>query len=600
MRKIKDMWAYAPFNKKIAVIFLFITIITSVGVGIVSYQLSKKVITNSSIEKSQNAAQTVADSVDAFFTAADQTFISIYSNPDLMYILDEKGPIDESEQNKYRKILQTAVEQGQRLNNSVAYINVYGKNGFSFTDYYYYSEENTDFDSCVGYYGGYGLDTGKTSALWVPNQSSNIGFSITRLITLVRYTRDIYTLETTGVMTLGITESSLCRKYTSPNSDIFIVGIDGTVISHYDKSLIGSKLELSSINDSLKSGPDVGTVEFTENDGTRLFATYARIPETGWYLVSLEDYYEIFRNNYNLLGNICLILLIAVIVSTAVLLWASKVLTASLNSLFSTMEKVMSGDLSVRFVPSGSDEVNRAGLYLNKMLDQINEDIHYREESERMARISDLRLLQSQINPHLLYNTLDSVHFHLETASYKKASDILKSMSKFFKLSLSQGDILIPMEREMALIRVYLDIQRICREKNIELKITGDIPSHLMIPKMTVQPIIENSIMHGFQGNDGNNQITIDIREYDNTMTITVSDNGIGMTDEVCSRLNENIASPRRGLEQKHFGLWNVDQRLKNTFGDESGIFLESEFGEYTRTIITINTNSVKNGVPNV
>ena len=588
MKSIRDIWAYAPLNKKIAIIFLTITIVTSVIVGLVSYQLSKNVITDSSIEKSQNAAKTVANTVDEFFNTADQTFISIYSNQDLITYLDyEKFSADRDIQ-KAQQIVETAVSRARQLNNAVKYINIYGMNGFAYTDYYYYSEKNTDYYSCDEYYSGFGLYDTRRTALWIPNQNANIGYSKIRLLTLVRYTRNIYSLKITGIMTMGISEASLCKQYLSTNNNIMIVDSDGYIVSDYDKTLIGTKLQHSSILESLATGNNTGTVDFTDDDGTMLFATYSIIPSTGWYLLSVEDYFQIFKSSYNLLTNIIIILLATIIISSIVLLLVSKALTASLSRLFTTMEEAMAGNLSARFRPSNNDEVNRIGIYLNDMLRQISENIRYREQSERLARISDLRLLQSQINPHLLYNTLDSVHYNLETASYKKAAEILKSMSSFFKLSLSQGDILIPIERELSLIRVYLDIQRICREKNIELIISGEKTFPVKIPKMTIQPIVENSIMHAFHGDEINGRITIDIHKNSDKIIISVTDNGIGMTNQQCSKINENIQSPHRGLEQKHYGLWNVNQRLKNTFGNNSGIVIQSEFGEFTKTIITI------------
>ena len=585
LKKLLTMWINLSLNRKMAIIFMSITIIASLIVGLVSYQLSKQVITRSSIEKSQNSAKAIASTVDTYFDAADQSFISIYADSDVINFLAN----DSISKERYAETkTESAVSLARQLNSSVVYINIYGINGFSYTDIYYYSEENTDFDSCASYYEQYGLYPDRKVALWVPNQKVNIGYSNRKLLSLVRYTRDIYSLEITGIMTLGVTESSLCKQYQSANENIFIIDKNGTIISHYDKKLLNTKIQYPQIYSALQWGENIGTISFDDNNGTKQFATYSIIPATGWYLITVEDYYQTFLSNYDLLTSISLILLITIIISGGVLLKVSKVLTASLQRLFTTMKLAKSGNLAARFVSSGNDEINKIGAYLNEMLKEINESILYKEESQRLARISELRLLQSQINPHLLYNTLDSVHYHLEIAKYKQATDILKTLSSFFKLSLSQGNFLIPIKKEISLIQNYLEIQRLCRDKKIDLNIIGDHSLlGLEIPKMTLQPIVENSIIHGFEGEHANGTITIDIQQNtDCAIIIEVTDNGIGMTCDEIKDVKKGLKAPHNGFKQKHYGLWNVNQRLKDAFGSKSGLSLESEFGVYT--LVTI------------
>ena len=587
MQPMTKLWTQTPLNKKMAIIYLMITLATSLIVGLVSYHLSKQIITRSSIEKSQDAVKAVASSVNTFFNAADNTFISIFSNHNLRDYL-EHTEMDKGHQEQARRDISAAVSLARQLNNSVIYINIFGSQAFNYTDYYFNSETNRDYHACVSYYEPFGLTDDRKSALWVPNQNAVIGLSNTRLITLVRYTRDIYTLDITGIMTMGVSEASLCKLFQSSN--MFIADSDGSILSHYDKKLIGSKLPYASIRESLTNDQKIGTVSFLTDDQDRFFATYSQIPETGWYLISIEDYYQTFQSSYQLKNSIAAILLSSIFISAIILIFVSKALTASLSRLLATMDRAMSGDLSVRFDVTSSDDVNKIGIYLNKMLKQISENIDYREKSERLARLSELRLLQSQINPHLLYNTLDSVHYRLETADYQQASDVLKTMSRFFKLSLSQGDYLIPIEKELSLVRYYLEIQRMCREKNIELIIHCDSSLlQMKVPKMIIQPIVENSILHGLGDDHAHGRIIIDVeKSNDSTVVITVSDDGIGMTYEQADKINDAINSLHNGFEQKHYGLWNINHRLKDVFGDCSGLTIQSEFGEYTKTVIVI------------
>lgn len=582
-------WAKTPLNNKMAYLFLSITILSSLIVGLVSNQLSTNMITKSSINESSNAAKAVAVTVDSYFTTADQTFLSIYSNTYVMEALKKNNLSQKKYNQTQTKYIEEAVSLARQLNDSVQYINIYGKNDFSYTDFYYHAPENTSFEDCNEYYSSYGLDEKKKTALWVPNQTTLVANTNKRLITLVRYIRDIYSLEILGIMTMGLTETSLSRQYQSVNNIVYIVEKNGSIVSHYQKPLLGTNLSYPELLTALNSNDDNGTLSFNNESGTKLFTTYSVVPSTGWYIVSIADHHTTFLSIYNLSLYIALILFLTIIISGTVLVKVSKILTASINRLFSTMKQAMSGDLSVRFTTTSNDEVNKIGRYLNEMLKEINESILYKEESERLARLSELRLLQSQINPHLLYNTLDSVHYHLETGKYERATDILQAMSAFFKLSLSQGDFLIPIEREISLIQNYLDIQRICRSKDITLNISGDSSLMLVkIPKMTLQPIVENSIIHGFEGDVAYGAITIDLQSISQIIIITVTDNGTGMTKDQVNNLNACIHTPRSGFNQKHYGLWNINQRLKEVFGNGSGIVLQSEFGEYTKAVITL------------
>jgi sensor histidine kinase YesM len=588
VKRIWNAWLGAPLNKKIAVIFLSITVLSSLTVGLVSNELSMNVITNSSIEESRNAAKAVAVTIESFFRAADTTFIGVYSNKELGEALKAAGTAGEDSEN-LRQNIQSAVYSARQVNTSVQYINIYGKNGFSYTDFYYHDQTNRSYEECVAYYSRYGLTEDRRAALWIPNQTTVVANASKRMITLVRYIRDVYTFKIQGIMTMGVAETTLATLYQSVNNNMYIVEKNGTIISQYDKTLLGKVLPYPELTGALSSGADTGTLSFNDKNGSKLFATYTVIPATGWYIVSIADHYRAFMSSYNLSYYIVIILLMTIFVSSAVLVKASKVLTASLNRLFATMKQAMSGDLSARFKSKQKDEVSQIGTYLNEMLKDIGESIRYREESERLARLSELRLLQSQINPHLLYNTLDSVHYHLETGKYDSATDILQAMSAFFKLSLSQGDFLIPIDREISLIQNYLDIQRMCRYKDIELIISGDTSLlSLKIPKMTLQPIVENAILHGFEGDIVRGTVTIDLTRSEDTAVITATDNGTGITEDQVEKINASIQAPHAGFEQKHYGLWNINQRLKDAFGTESGIEIQSEFGVYTRAIITL------------
>ena len=589
MNAIRKAWHSASLNTRIALLFLAIAAASSLVIGLTSYRLSSNAITQASIEESRNNTKAVAVTIDSFFRAADQAFIGVYSGRELAEALKPGGMRSEYAES-LRRGVQSAILNARQINSSILYINIYGVNGFSYTDSYYHSEENRGFDECVEYYGGFGLTDERRNALWVPDQTIQISNTNRRTVTLVRYIRDYYSLEIRGIMAMGLSESNLSRQYQSVDSDVYIADRSGMIVSQYDKSMIGAALPYPELTGMLSSGAGLDTLSFDGEDGARLFAAYSVIPATGWYVVSVVDRYNAFIDSYNLSYYIIAILLMTMVVSGIVLVLVSRALTASTDRLILTMKQAMAGDLSVRYEASGNDEVNKIGKYLNDMLGDIEESLLFREQSEKVARAAELKLLQSQINPHLLYNSLDSILYHLERGRLEGAAEILKSMSAFFKLSLSQGEFLIPIEKEISLIRNYLDIQRMCRDKDIELSLTGDTASllSLRVPKMMLQPIVENSILHGFEGDIVHGAIKIDLAESEGAIIISVEDNGSGLMQDEAEGINAGIQAPHSGFDQKHYGLWNNNQRIKDAFGPESGLLVESEFGVFTRVVITL------------
>jgi len=171
-----------------------------------------------------------------------------------------------------------------------------------------------------------------------------------------------------------------------------------------------------------------------------------------------------------------------------------------------------------------------------------------------------------------------------------RAKDLIVSLSKFFKISLSGGDSLIPLGKELELIRNYINIQRIARGKSIRLKIK--IPQSIFampIIKLSIQPVVENAILHGFSGfrDDGTIAIESDFLDPE-TIRITIEDNGIGIPEKELADIQETLETYPLENAIRHFGLYNVNRRIKNMYGNEYGIRIGSEIGNYTQVIMTL------------
>ena len=201
---------------------------------------------------------------------------------------------------------------------------------------------------------------------------------------------------------------------------------------------------------------------------------------------------------------------------------------------------------------------------------------------EIILRKTELRALQAQINPHFLYNTLDSIAWMCEDGRNKEAVDMVNALARLFRISISKGHELIPIEKEVEHAKSYLQIQKF-RYKN-QFEYFFDVEEqclHYYCNKITLQPIIENAIYHGLNRMIEEGVIRIRIWEEDGDVIFSVSDNGVGMTKEQCDALLKEDSGRETGI-----GMKNVNDRVRIYFGEKYGMRIESEPDEGTTVYI--------------
>ena len=205
---------------------------------------------------------------------------------------------------------------------------------------------------------------------------------------------------------------------------------------------------------------------------------------------------------------------------------------------------------------------------------------------QAQKRNVELRVLQSQINPHFLYNTLDTIQWKALEYKAFDVADMINSLSIFFRISLSDGKEFITIDDEIEHVRNYLEIQETRYKDKISYKINLDdsVPQYL-VPKMIIQPLVENSIYHGLKLKKQKGNININVFSKDDCIIIEVIDNGLGMDLEKLATTRKNLYE---SIESEHYGLYNINERLKLTFKDKYSIDIDSEFGKGTRVSLKI------------
>ncbi len=286
---------------------------------------------------------------------------------------------------------------------------------------------------------------------------------------------------------------------------------------------------------------------------------------------------------------IVLITLITAAVIAALLRYSirlSRSIADPLVALSQRAQEVKEGDLSLREpVRSEVPEIQTLSVGMEQMIARLDAQMKESQQRQESLRKTELALLQAQINPHFLYNTMDTIIWLIEAEKTEEAVDMVSNLSDFFRHSLSKGEDVITLEEEERHVRSYLQIQHV-RYKSV-MDYTVDIDPalhHALIPKLTLQPLVENALYHGIKLKRSVGMIQISGKREGSIIVLQVADNGVGMTAERLEALRRAMESNTR----VGFGLSAVHQRLQLQFGREYGLSIASQDGIGTTVTVRI------------
>ena len=322
-------------------------------------------------------------------------------------------------------------------------------------------------------------------------------------------------------------------------------------------------------------------------EGQRWLIEQQQIGYTGWNLVVVNSISSLATENYSLHFVAWLTLLLVGIILTFIDTLVFRNFTEPIYRLLYTMEKFGTGSYKVRAKEKGVGELKNLIKHFNVMADKLEEQMEEIRRNEQEKQRMEKKLLQSQINPHFLYNTLDSIIWMIRSEEYDGAGEMVSLLAKFFRISLSQGKDMIPLKKELEHATSYLAIQNIRFKDKFEFQVNAD-PNLLnyLCPKLSIQPLLENAIYHGMEGMYEDGEIEIRIYEKEGAIKIEVADNGPGMTAEKLDYIMHNkVISSKRG---SGIGVRNVNERIQLIYGKNYGITIASELDEGTVATITI------------
>lgn len=379
--------------------------------------------------------------------------------------------------------------------------------------------------------------------------------------------------------------SDLCNNNTIGNKGyIFVLDDKGNVIYHPKQQLMYGGLHTEHIEEIMACEKDSLTVR----DGTeRKLYTLSRSQKTGWTVVGAAYTSELLKNNKQarmLYILAAAILILAVFAISSIL---SREITKPLRRLSESMSRVEKGEFDRANVDvTMENEIGSLGKSYNLMTERIHTLMEENVYEQKQKRKSELKALQAQINPHFLYNTLDSIIWMSEAGQSDEVVEMTSALAKLLRQSISNDHEQVELGQEMEYVKNYLTIQKMRYQDKLEYTVEVDPKvRHVMIVKLVLQPIVENAIYHGikYKGSKG----TLRIRAFAESedVCIVIEDNGIGMDE---TALNIIFDETQKIHKQNGVGVPNVQKRLKLYYGDKYGIIYESKVGIGTRATIRI------------
>ena len=399
--------------------------------------------------------------------------------------------------------------------------------------------------------------------------------NLSPIITISRAINDVVSQERTGILLMNISSVLLEQKvYALNTKDIIIVGTDGTflagnenLVGYFDENLIA---------------PDFVHIEkFIDNED--IMISGMQVPDMPIVVMAVTSIHKGMVSTETI-GVLIFLMLVFIAGVFFVGAYITKNITSPVFDLVKDMEKNREeGTLKKIDTNINVNELILIEDSYNNMVDHVNVLFDRLIEKEQTIQKAELRVLQEQIKPHFLYNSLETIGFLAIDAGADKVHSALETLGSFYRNFLSKGDREIPLKREITIIKDYLSLQKLRYGDilNDEYEIAPDT-EECLIPKLILQPLVENSIYHGIRMKGEQGTIKISSFLEDDDLHILVRDTGIGMTQEQIDKVLSREKNEGTEEFNESFGLWGTIERIRCYCDKDDVVRIRSEIGEYT------------------
>lgn len=414
-----------------------------------------------------------------------------------------------------------------------------------------------------------------------------------------KYTLNIYfpiydtnrVLGELGLLCMNFTDPSLLQilEYDSSNKlESMVVDTDGMMISARDKDKIGTNVDFI---------PKMKEKSGTFSMGGRLYI-YQKVSDWRFYVVSSVPMMELYKSSIRTIFLMAFILLFLLTISLLVVKRIISKVYRPLDKVVRKMDDVASGSLKTRInVEHMGEDFTKLAVGFNSMMEEILVLMEQVKMEQHQIEQIHFNALQSQIQPHFLYNTLECIHWQAMVDGNGEISTLVKALAKYYRICLSGGHDVIPLKMELEHVRNYLIIQNMRYDDIIGSEFdVEEAASDVMIPKLTLQPLVENSIYHGIKVKEGKTgSLFLKVRKRSSDVLITLADTGTGMSQQQIDEMNQHLSEYDDSFG---YGVRNVNKRIELLYGEEFGLYyLRNESGGVTVEIRLPYVTQVEDGI---
>lgn len=550
--------------------FLLLSIIPTTLTGVLAYWHSSKVIIEKAKEINTQKLNSITANINSTMSHVNEVSHLILQNNDLKDYIYGNSAVDSS-------VVLNFLTPFVGYNNSISSIAIESFTGETLiigdtnSAYGLSDEQKAHADLLNGYF------------FWDMGSLPGIRYNLNPVpsFSFIRLYRDMYSLSNhLGYIKIDILESLITGEYNkhlSSEGGIFLIADEnGKIICSNKEEMKNLTFDLSSL--TANSVDSIGSHDLNEP----YIISSQQLDETGWTLIDLTPTSVMLKDNHSIFQIIATVILCNITVCLLLALYISNRHLAPLRTLCDLVRDA--GQQRFHEYPgiTSNDEVGLLTSEFNNMSQQLETLLNKVYAAQIKQSEAEFQALQAQINPHFLYNTLDTIYWVCRLEHANEASELVKALGDTFRLSLNKGEGLISLQDELKHLTSYLTIQRKRCKTSIDIALDIDSNPKLQdakVIKLVLQPLVENAFIHGVANNTQKSIIKISVKLEDDLIIYIIEDNGVGINPEFVKELNSS--SNKTG-----FGIRNVNERIKLLFGDEYGITVSSQLGSGTTIVV--------------
>jgi len=567
---------FNSIQSNIAAVFAFLIVLTAVVISISSYQLSSIAARKTAQEYTTELIKQLNLNIQTYITNMENISMLVMNNRNVREFLTAQNTLNAEEISDFLQSISVSRKD-------ISSINLFSEEGHWISDRKDAQLNPNITVEELSWYRDAAVANGEI--VISSSQVQPIFQEYPWVVSLSREIRSPGSNQTLGILLVDMNFNVLNDIFDQfdigKRGYVFIVDQRGNIVYHPQQQLIYSNLKEERIDEVLKD--QSGSFITDEGGQSRMYS----IQDTGfgWKIVGVSYLNELVSNKREMQISFLALGLISLILALGVSFFLSRKLTRPIKQLQEHMKEVEKGNFDIQVPLDHTREIGRLARTFNMMVVRIKELMSQVVKEQEFKRKSEISALQAQINPHFLYNTLDSIVWMAEAKKSEEVVLMTSALARLFRSSISKGQELVSIQTEVEHITNYLTIQQMrYRDKlAFHIDVAPSILNYLTL-KILLQPLVENAIYHGIKNKFGVGIITIRGHEYQDDVLFEVIDNGVGMDDKTIARILSNQAT----TERRGMGVANVNERIQLFFGNKFGLNYTSELDVGTTVSIRI------------